>query len=96
MPMVQIHLGPKLFEFTSFERWVAKASSWFPRHGATSSNSIAIDAKHRICSKGQDFMRARDEGSFPVAVYFVVPAHAELCENCGCVHAPQENTLCEH
>ena len=57
------------FEFSSFENWVANASSWYPQHGAKSSNSITVDSKGRICMIGKQFMKARDDGAFPVGVY---------------------------
>lgn len=48
-------------EFRSFETWVSKATSWI---GGT--NSLCADAQYRVCRNGGDFMRARDEGAFPV------------------------------
>lgn len=47
--------------FPSFQTWVNKASTWV--NGGT-----CLDAKGRQCKIGADFMRARDEGTFPVTV----------------------------
>jgi hypothetical protein len=52
-------------EFQSFQEWVNKAASWI---GGT--NSLCVDAQGRICRMGMDFMRARDEGTFPVSFWF--------------------------
>ena len=48
-------------QFACFQTWVNKATSWI---GGT--NPLCADAKGRICRNGGDFMRARDEGAFPV------------------------------
>jgi len=66
---ITIEVGEVLFEFSSFENWVAKASSRYGQHGATKYNSITLDSVGRICCIGKQFMRARDEGAFPVYVY---------------------------
>ena len=52
-------------KFGSFEAWVNKAASWI---GGT--NPLCADAKGRVCEMGQDFMRARDEGAFPVRFWY--------------------------
>jgi len=51
-----------LRRFDTFEMWCNKAKSWM-RPG-----DICIDAKDRRCRVGADFMRARDEGAFPVRI----------------------------
>jgi hypothetical protein len=48
-------------EFSSFTTWVNKATSWI---GGT--NALCADAQDRVCRNGGDFIRARDEGAFPV------------------------------
>lgn len=52
-------------EFEHFHTWVNMASSWLTRRGPN-ARAICIDAKGRVCRIGKDFMRARDEGAFPV------------------------------
>jgi len=52
-------------EFHCFQTWVNKATSWI---GGT--NPLCADAQGRICRIGADFMRARDEGAFPVRFWF--------------------------
>ena len=69
MPLVQVSLGDKAFEFASFPQWVNKAASRFSQHGLTGDDVLAIDALGRICSNGAHFKRARDEDAFPVAVF---------------------------
>lgn len=51
--------------FPCFQTWVNKATSWI---GGT--NPICFDAKGRRCRIGADFMRARDEETFPVYFWF--------------------------
>jgi len=47
--------------FHSFDNWCDKASGWIDK------NAVCWDTQGRICRIGGDFMRARDEGAFPVA-----------------------------
>lgn len=49
-----------LDNFWSFSTWVNKASSWID------GQAICFDANGRLCRIGKDFMRARDENTFPV------------------------------
>lgn len=52
-------------EFACFQTWVNKATSWI---GGT--NSLCADAQGRVCRIGADFMRARDEGTYPVRFWY--------------------------
>lgn len=52
-------------QFDNFTQWVNKASSWLTRHGPD-TRAICFDAKGRLCTIGKDFMRARDENTFPI------------------------------
>ena len=57
--------------FDSFAQWVNKASSWLTRHPEYTPDSLffralCLDSLGRPCSCGRDFMRARDEGTFPI------------------------------
>lgn len=67
--------GEVFCEFTSFEQWVNKARSWLGGINQSAGRykraerTICIDAKGRECRNGGDFMRARDEGTFPVKAY---------------------------
>lgn len=64
-----LQLGPKLFEFQSFNDWVNHAQTAWKRAGVRSDHTLCIDTKGRHCAIGRDFMIARDDGSFPVSVY---------------------------
>ena len=67
---VRVRLGSEIFRFTSYSQWVNKASSWF--RGARLRDGygyICVDAEGRICQRGTEFMRARDDDSFPIVVY---------------------------
>ncbi len=37
-----------------------------------SEDVICVDAKGRMCVKGMEFMRARDENTFPIKVYKIL------------------------
>ncbi len=67
MSKITIEVGDELFRFISFTQWVNKASSWLGSY--RESNYICIDARGRICRRGEHFMLARDEDAFPVIVY---------------------------
>lgn len=67
-----ITVGEFMFEFTSYEQWVKKASSWFKNNGLRDGHAICVDTIGRICRTGKQFMRARDEKTFPVRVYRAV------------------------
>lgn len=65
-------------QFTSYEQWVGKASSWL---GGVSGggvrykkreNVVCVDTAGRQCLRGDGFMRARDEGTFPVRWHQVI------------------------
>lgn len=62
-------------EFTTFDDWVRHATSALANKTCESSGctvpvpAMCVDTKGRRCYQGGDFMRARDEGAFPV-VYF--------------------------
>jgi len=75
-PLVGVALGPIAFEFSSFQQWVNKAAGWFEGLAYNNLNAamkryVSIDAAGRVCMIGKDFMRARDEGKFPVRVYLI-------------------------
>lgn len=59
--MTEIPDRPHDGEFHSFMNWVSKATSWI---GGT--NPLCVDAKRRVCRTGRDFIRARDEDTFPI------------------------------
>lgn len=67
--------GELICEFTSHQQWVNKAASWLGgvsgggRRYKKKESCICIDAHGRVCRIGQDFMRARDENSFPVRAF---------------------------
>ena len=62
-------VGEYLFEFSSFNDWVNEAQRIWRFHGVRGDNTIVVDSKGRLLQKGKEFMRARDDGSFPVKVY---------------------------
>ena len=69
---IPVVVGEMLFEFSSFDCWVANASRWFTKSGFRGDDCICIDSINRICRTGKQFMRARDEGTFPIRVYVAV------------------------
>lgn len=67
--MITLTVGPHLFDFNSHTEWVNKATNWYRNCGVHSARTIAVDSVGRVCATGREFMRARDEGAFPVKVY---------------------------
>eukprot|EP01037_Dinobryon_pediforme_P021009 gene21009-21763_t len=58
----QVSTGDAVFrEFKTFDQWVAKAPTWV-------NGGICLDRHGKQLSIGGDFMRARDQGSFPVTI----------------------------
>jgi protein gp37 len=59
-------------EFTSLVHWECKARSWLGGISGggmrykKSEGCVCIDAKGRICRIGKDFMRAEEDGAYPV------------------------------
>lgn len=60
-------------EFIDFDDWVSKASNrltgTFNEWGGEVP-AICVDSLGRRCFQGGDFMRARDEGTFPVRFFW--------------------------
>lgn len=65
----RIEVGEWLFEFLTFGAWVNHASRLFRFHEVTGRDTVCIDQKGRLCTIGKHFMCARDEGTFPIAVF---------------------------
>lgn len=63
--MGDIPTHPADGKFATFTAWVRHATSWIG-----GQNALCVDAKDRTCACGGDFMRARDDDSFPVRFYF--------------------------
>jgi hypothetical protein len=63
-------------EFKTFDDWVCRASRAIGERICPTDTTggviraICIDAKGRRCQVGGDFMRARDDGSFPVKFFW--------------------------
>lgn len=76
------HIDPPFSgqRFDNFEDWVHHAPSWLTRHPEYNDTeqkrgspwrghhfkAMCFDTLGRRCRQGGDFMRARDEGTFPV------------------------------
>lgn len=77
---VNLDLGPKLFSFDSFTCWVNHASRAWKMAGVRSDDTLCIDQAGRVVRIGSHFMKARDEGKFPVDVYLM---RTDLQQNAG-------------
>jgi hypothetical protein len=66
---LSIEVGELLFEFSSLDHWSATARSRFAYAGSSSSDSVCIDCKGRICRLRLDFMRAEKDKAYPIRVY---------------------------
>jgi hypothetical protein len=70
-----VSVGEPVFSFADFDDWCDNARHRFSSHGMHSSDALCVDRSGRVCTKGAEFMRARDEGTFPILVYRVgIPA----------------------
>ncbi len=71
MVIPEIVVGEKLFEFASQIEWVNKAKSWYANSGVATCDTVAVDERGRICTRGKHFMRADEQGAYPISVYAV-------------------------
>lgn len=60
---------PVFRQFRDFGHWVAKAPTWI-------DGGTCIDTCGRVLVRGTDFMRARDENTFPVTILHRLGKHA--------------------
>ena len=63
--------GHLVFEFASYEEWVANAQLWFQAAGIRGDdpNVACINALGGIVRKGVDFKYAENDNAYPVKVY---------------------------
>ena len=66
---IEIQLGEALFHFEHFIDWVATAKRKYRNANITSVDSIAIDAKGRICTRGAHFRIAEEQDAYPIYVH---------------------------
>lgn len=60
-------------QFDSFQHWVYKATRYLADARGSMGQRLppmCVDALGRRCHIGADFMRARDEGTFPVRFFW--------------------------
>ena len=57
-------------QFNSFDEWVTFATRALVEDRTKWAPMICIDANGRRCFQGSQFMRARDEGTFPVRYFW--------------------------
>jgi hypothetical protein len=70
----EIHTGPELIRFSSFNDWVNHAKSRYAsihHRRIMTEDTVAIDASGRICRYGKQFMSARDRDAMPIIVYHI-------------------------
>lgn len=77
MKQLTVQLGQELFRFDSNAHWVQKAKGWFDaaraQHHLHRDDYVCIDATGRICRVGGDFIRAEQQGTYPIVAYVVDP-----------------------
>jgi protein gp37 len=81
VPVFVKQLGSRPFDadalvyFTTYNEWVNKARSWLGgiSGGGTKykepERAVCVDTQGRVCHIGRDFIRAREEGTFPVTAF---------------------------
>lgn len=72
MPKIEISLGDKLFSFKSHDDWIDNASMLYSKCGVERGKYITIDSIGRVCIKGLEFNRAKNEGTYPITVYKIL------------------------
>lgn len=71
MTIIQVEVGDELFSFNDFDHWCDNAQKFFLQHHVRSADVLCVDALGRVCSSGREFMRAHDEGVYPIRVYAI-------------------------
>lgn len=72
MNQIQITVGELSFSFSSKQHWINKGQSWFKNSEVSNGRGICIDAKGRICTRGEHFSRAEEDDAYPINVYQMV------------------------
>ena len=72
---IKLNVGPELFRFESRHAWIHMAPRCFEKLGATTWDTICIDAAGRVCNIGKQFSRAEEEGTYPITCYWIDPNH---------------------
>jgi len=60
-------------QFDTFNDWVnhaTRALAGVRGNGGEKLSAFCVDAKGRRCNLGADFMRARDDGAFPIRYFW--------------------------
>lgn len=74
--MLTVHHRGELFRWATFQEWVNNAARDFRGYRANCrldiGDYICLDAAGNVCTKGAEFMAARDNGRFPVVCWLVV------------------------
>ncbi len=71
-------------QFNNFNEWVTYASSVLichPNYNERFFTAICFDTLGRRCYTGKQFMRARDEGTFPIRWWWPDQSINELISN---------------
>jgi hypothetical protein len=68
---MEIQLGREVFMFDGFNHWCDTASEKYKAARLTSSNTVCVDAKGRICAWGEHFMQASKDRAYPIRVYLL-------------------------
>lgn len=69
--VLTIRVGREICRFNSFPHWVNTAQRKLANCGVHHRRYIALDTRGRVCVMGREFMRARDEDTFPIVVYAI-------------------------
>lgn len=72
-------------QFNTYDDWLNNATQYLAgRKGSVGQDvpAICVDTLGRRCHVGKDFMRARDEGTFPVRYFWDCEADSYTCGVC--------------
>lgn len=74
---MDIQLGRELFVFDGFNHWCDTAQDKFKAANVTSDKVLCLDRLGRVCAWGSHFMKAAEDGAYPVRVYLLREDMAE-------------------
>jgi len=69
MQEISIKVGNELFQFSTFDNWCDTAQKKFSVAGVRWQDTLCIDSMGRVCVKGEEFMRAQEQDTFPIRVF---------------------------
>ena len=61
-----------LFEFSSMQEWINKASIFFEPYSSETVKTVCLDKGGNVLTSGKDFADAQTLGTYPIKVYRLI------------------------